>query len=201
MTGISKYFIFTLVFISSFFLPIEDAKAHPHVFVDCELTYVFDKSGLTGIRQDWIFDEMFASMILGEHDKNHDLKISPKEEKSIYNGAFVNLKNFNYFNHFSLNGKEISVNEAQDFKAFVKDGLLHYDFFIPCKIKFDGKKHRLLTAVYDKSYYTAMLLSPKNKLSNVPAGKKVTLDFDSIKELSYYYGQVVPDGTILTILP
>ncbi|WP_027178364.1 DUF1007 family protein [Maridesulfovibrio bastinii] len=192
--------IFLLSLLISFFSPVK-SYAHPHVFVDCQLTFVFNDKGLAGINEDWIFDEMFGSMVLGEHDKNNDLKISPAEEKSIYNGAFINLKNFDYFTHLNLDGKHISVATAEKFKAFVKEGLLHYNFFIPCEIKFSAKKHRLLTAIYDKTYYTAILLAENNKIKGLKDSKKVSLDFNQLEELSYYYGQVVPDGAILTINP
>ncbi len=177
------------------------SEAHPHVFMDCELTFVFGDNGLKGIRQDWVFDEMFAAMILGEHDKDSNLKISPEEQESIYNGAFINLRGFNYFTHLKLDGKRLKVEDAEEFRAYINEGFLHYEFFLPCKIPFDGKKHRLQTAVFDDSYYTAIFVSMDNKLQDAPQDKKISLEFDSIKELAFYEGQIVPDGAILTMEP
>lgn len=193
--------LFILILSAFQFLSPSRVMAHPHVFVDCQLTFIFNDKGLEGFRQDWIFDEMFGAMVLGEHDLNRDQKISAEEQKSIYNGAFINLKNFDYFTHINIDGKNVEVNEARDFKTFVKEGFLHYDFFIPCKIDFDGKKHSMLTSIYDKSYYTAIFLSNDNKLKGAPEGNKVTLAFDTIEELSYYQGQVVPEGAVLTLNP
>ena len=50
-----------------FFLPLffvlffsGTAGAHPHAFVECQLTFVFDKDGLAGLQQRWMLDEMLT---------------------------------------------------------------------------------------------------------------------------------------------
>ena len=50
-----------LLFFGTFISP---ASAHPHVFVDYGISFVFDEKGLTGIAIDWAFDEMFSQMLL-----------------------------------------------------------------------------------------------------------------------------------------
>jgi ABC-type uncharacterized transport system substrate-binding protein len=36
------------------------AHSHPHVFVDVYMTFVFYERGLSGVRERWIFAEMFS---------------------------------------------------------------------------------------------------------------------------------------------
>ena len=37
--------------------------AHPHVFIDYTVNFVFDQNELTGVETQWIFDEMYPYSI------------------------------------------------------------------------------------------------------------------------------------------
>ena len=55
------------------------ACAHPHVFVDNRVTFLFDGSRLTGFRENWLFDEVFSDQLLQDFDTNHDGQFSKAE--------------------------------------------------------------------------------------------------------------------------
>ncbi|NDV26072.1 DUF1007 family protein [Desulfovibrio sp. JC010] len=176
------------------------ASAHPHVFVDCSLTFEFNDNGLAGVRQKWWFDEMFAAMILGDFDKNHDNKLTPDEAKALEQGAFVNLKNFNYFTRILVDGKEHTPIEAIRFKPSIEDGTLVYEFFVPLQIA-DKAKHVVMVAIYDESFYTAVQMDPQNKVLGISGKYKTSLDLEPVAEMAYFYDQIVPEAAVLTLLP
>ena len=72
-------------------------SAHPHMFLTSEEELVWDKATLTGCWIEWTFDQFFSADIIQAYDANHDGKFSAEETKKVYDGAFINLKNYYYF--------------------------------------------------------------------------------------------------------
>ncbi|OEU68895.1 MAG: ABC transporter substrate-binding protein [Desulfovibrio sp. S3730MH75] len=177
------------------------AAAHPHVFVDCTLTFEFDSEGLRGVRQKWWFDEMFATMILGDFDIDRDNKLSSEEAKALENGAFVNLKNFDYFTTILVDGRKHTIATATEFKSTIEDSTLVYKFFIPCRVKQDGKKHTIITAIYDDSLYTAFGLDFTNKINGLPSSTAANLEVDIPEALASLFLQMTPEAAVLTFGP
>ncbi len=177
------------------------AEAHPHVFVDSSLTFEFDSQGLKGIREKWWFDEMFASMILGDFDTNHNGILSKKEAKALRDGAFINLKDFNFFTTILIDGQPYMATEATEFTPSIAEGTLIYEFFIPCKVIEDNKKHTIVATNIDKSLYTAFQMDPQNKIKNLPNTISAQLDFDIAEELTSPLTQMAPEAAFLTFGP
>ncbi|WP_027720552.1 DUF1007 family protein [Maridesulfovibrio zosterae] len=197
-SGITLLILLTMVSVLSV---SQKAQAHPHVFVDCSLTFEFDADGLKGIRQKWWFDEMFATMILGDFDQNHDNILTPQEAKELEQGAFINLKNFDYFTHIYVDGLPIKSVDATEFKPTIEDSTLVYNFFVPLKISKDKRKHVAMVAIYDESFYTSFQMDPKNKLANQPAGYTTTLNLEPVPDMAYFHSQIIPEAVIFTMLP
>ncbi len=175
------------------------AEAHPHVFVDCSLTFEFDEQGLKGVRQKWWFDEMFAAMILGDFDKNHDNILTPDEAKALEQGAFINLKNFDYFTRIYVDGSPFKPVEAVQFIPSIEDGTLIYTFLVPLRL--DHNKHEVKVAVYDESFYTSVLMDPENKIKGKPGTLKSTLKLEPVAEMAYFYDQIIPEAAVMTMSP
>lgn len=197
-------FCIKLIILTVLLLPLlspHKAQAHPHVFVDCSLTFEFDAQGLKGVRQKWWFDEMFAAMILGDFDLNHDSVFTPEEAEALENGAFVNLKNFNYFNRIFIDGKPFDNIEALEFKPSVEGTTLVYEFFIPLQLKDNKHGHVVKVTIFDESFYTAIQMDPQNKILNNSARFTSTLDLEPAIEMAYFYGQVIPEAAVLTLRP
>lgn len=172
--------------------------AHPHVFVDCTLTFVFDVNGFSGIKESWVFDEMFSSMILQDFDKDKNSLLNSQEIADIKKGAFLNLKNFNYFNHATINGENFPVKFVTEFFAEVRENHLIYTFFIPCHIKANPHFKTIRLSVYDETYYTDIVLAPE--LPSIEGGKDlffVQCSTNPAPDLTFYYGQIVPEAIFL----
>ncbi|ETR73002.1 MAG: hypothetical protein OMM_01274 [Candidatus Magnetoglobus multicellularis str. Araruama] len=72
------------------------ALAHPHVFVECTVTIVFDDQGLAGFHNHWVMDRMFSGNMLSSFAPGYDpetLTLKASDVKSIKKGAFDSLKN------------------------------------------------------------------------------------------------------------
>jgi len=173
--------------------------AHPHVFIENKLTFIFDENGLKGIKQEWCMDEFFSNSILIETNKNGDNHLNKKEIEAVKSFAFESLKNYQFFTHIKINGKKFEINSAKDFFAEIKKDKLIYHFFIDCPVTINKKEVDLLVSIFDKSYYSSIV--PGKKYINFEGdGKyKITNKIEKINEWAYYYDMLIPEGIKLKI--
>lgn len=129
------------------------ALAHPHVWIDAVVTFVFKDGRIVAIRQDWTFDEMFGDAIVGQFDTNKDKKFDTKELAALEQGAFANLREFDYFSHLSVDDKAVPTKAVQGFAARVEKGRLVYSFTLPVEPGIDPSKGRVALGLYDPSYF------------------------------------------------
>ena len=171
------------------------ATAHPHVFIDCDLIFMFDSVGLAGIEQRWVFDEMFSTMMLGHFDRDKDAALDPDEVNGLRKGAFANLRNYDYFTHILVGTKKFAVDKVADFFATVQDNRLIYRFFIPCRVSADKSLVKIQVAIYDDTYYTDVKLGIDTP--SFDGGEELySVDYgiDKSSDLAYYGGQIVPEA-------
>lgn len=128
-------------------------EAHPHVWIDANLTFVFDQKMLTGVQVEWTFDDIFSTLVIREHDKNHNKKLEPAEIESVRNEAFIATKDYGYFTHISLGGKKAQTGEARDFTAEIVKGKLVYRFTLPLAQPVDPVATGVSVLTYDESFY------------------------------------------------
>lgn len=174
--------------------------AHPHVFIDNDVTIVFNQEGLTGIKIKWIFDEMFSSMITHDYDQNKDGIFDLTEIETIKNEAFSNLRKFNYFTRIKIDEKDFIIETAENFSVCLENNCVIYDFFIPCKVPVEIFCKEIRIAIYDDSYYVDILKLDKDC---VRFEGKSLMDVDYTWQLKdntgnpYYFGQIFPQEIIL----
>lgn len=171
------------------------AAAHPHVFIDCDLVFIFDSEGLAGIEQRWVFDEMFSTMMLGHFDRDKNAVLDSDEVNGLRKGAFANLQNYDYFTHILVGTKKFAVDKVTDFFATVQDNRLIYWFFIPCRVSADKSPVKIQVAIYDDTYYTDVELGMDTP-SFDGSDELYSVDYgiDKSPDLAYYGGQIVPEA-------
>lgn len=178
------------------------AAGHPHVFMDVELTFVFDLQGLTGIQQRWVFDEMFSAQIVDMVDANDDGRLTEAEARKIEQEAFVNLKNFNFFSHVLVDGRKVAFSKATQFVARQKNGIVSYEFLLPCSVPAQaGAKRHLTVAVYDQSYYTDVMLSETKPKLQGTEHQIVNLQVRDAKAVYTEWGPIKPKEVLLDFSP
>lgn len=169
------------------------ALSHPHVFITQKIKIVFNDQGLAGFNINWTFDDMFASMLVGDYDKNKNKFFEKNEVALIKKEAFSNLSDYNYFTFIKINGKTFVVKYIQSFSAELHDKKLIYDFFIPCHVTATRRFKHVKVSTYDPSYYCAIFFE-NNDLVSLDNSNfyKVRTTVKKDKSTTIYYGQINP---------
>jgi ABC-type uncharacterized transport system substrate-binding protein len=147
------------------FIPPSAAHAHPHIFIVQRLNLAFDEKGLAGIGVNWLFDDMFTSMILEDHDRNGNGLLEPSEVKTIKAQAFDYIAEFNYFVFVKIEDKPFEVKFIKDFSARLSKGKMIYEFFIPCHVSAIDTPKKIKISTYDPSYYSAIFFAAKGPVA------------------------------------
>lgn len=176
--------LFLLFFL--LFVPLE-ITSHPHVFITGNITLEFNSDGFRGFLVNWSFDEFFSSMIANDYDKNRNGVFDRNEQAAIYNGAFINLKNFNYFTTIRTKNEPYLIKSVTRFKASLKNGKMGYSFFIPVK----KDVNEIIFSQYDNTYYTDINLSSKIATKNSDKYTIKSTMYEN-KKKSFYNGMVHP---------
>ncbi len=138
-----------------FFLIAGSAESHPHVWVDYELTALFEQGRIVALRQDWSFDEDFTASVLSDVLKHRGKPaISPEDVGKLKRTAFSNLKNYDYFNHVWAKDKAVAVDkEVKDFDARLEGDRLAYRFTVVLAQPIDPHAGPVQVGIWDDTYY------------------------------------------------
>lgn len=178
-------------------VPTQPASAHPHVYVDAALTFQVGENGLTGLDQNWLFDEIFSNAILSDLGLDGASLETTLGQEKIREGAFAYLANYGYFTFIENNGKRIPVKSADNFRAFLRDGRLVYDFTIPLDIPFSEMKD-FRAAVFDKEYYSDILLLKDAIAFEIDGMAQVSHVVRPAKDQTYWQF-IVPEAIHLSV--
>ncbi|UZP66811.1 DUF1007 family protein [Desulfovibrio mangrovi] len=167
---------------------VPKAAAHPHVFVDATVDFVFGEDGLAGLNVRWTFDAMASTQYLMDLDVNGDGKLTAEEWATQRDDIAVFLAEERFFTHVAVNGQPVFIPAIRDFVATFENGQLEYSFHAPLSVP-NGAD--VLVAVFDPSYYTDFQVSEENiRLSGRPDGASFSLV--DAPDLAFYDGQIIP---------
>jgi len=186
---VKKRFLSTILIVLFVLASLNTSFAHPHVFVDAQLTLVFDAEGLTSFQETWAFDEMFSEFIFEDYDKNKNRQFEKAEIAKIKEEVFDNLKNSGYFHVVTINGKPFKVTDVNNFSVKVSKGQVVYAFTIPCKQKYTGSPLVIDFSISDPTVYTDIIFT-----KNTPqlAGNSKAFDVSHLLD-----DGVQPSGQVL----
>lgn len=94
---------------------VAPAAAHPHVFVTSQATVIYENGAITGLRQRWVFDEMYTASAVEGLDKNNDGKLDKAELEELTQVNIEGLKEFDYFTTVTLGGKPLEVGTPREY--------------------------------------------------------------------------------------
>jgi ABC-type uncharacterized transport system substrate-binding protein len=174
------------------------AWAHPHVFVNNNVVCGFDAKGLTGVKIQWTFDELYSSGVIMDYDKNRDHALNPAESKQLAAQALADLKLNHYFTYIRVNGHDFPVKSIAEFNVVIKKGRVIYSFFVPCPIPVQTTEQTMDVSCYDESYYIEITTNYQNAATVVnKSGFHTNLTVTDDEEHPYYYEQVLPQKITL----
>ncbi|MBI9068273.1 MAG: DUF1007 family protein [Salinivirgaceae bacterium] len=176
-----------------------DIKAHPHVFIETNITICFNHDNIDKLLICFDFDQMFSADIKQTFDKNNNAIFEPDEIEEIRKNAFSNLVNYNYFIHVIDGGSKLKIDSISDFKASINTkGKLQYFFTINTNINTVTPNKKIRIAAFDHSYFIDVALHEKGikfiNNSKVDYSWKLVED----KNMAYYYGQIYPSTVVLS---
>ncbi|MET1027652.1 MAG: DUF1007 family protein [Dongiaceae bacterium] len=129
------------------------AWAHPHVFIDNTVTFVFSGGKITAFRETWVFDDVFSNELLQQFDTDHDGKFNAAESKQVGATVLPNVKQFHYFTYVWTDKKELAPIPPTDFKAMAEKGIVTFDFLVALPKPLDPKTQSLAVEVYDHEFF------------------------------------------------
>jgi len=175
------------------------AAAHPHVFIDNAVTFVFTGDKITGLHMLWTFDEVFSETLLEDFDADRDGSFSAAEIAKIKKTSLPSLKEFDYFTHLWVDGKPFKSFDVTDLMVTHKGDSVSYDMQITLATPLDPRRGKFEAAIFDDTYYVEVgLHSPGPvRFKGIPEGScKYSVKEDDSR--AYYYETVYPDVITLS---
>ncbi|MFQ3621790.1 MAG: DUF1007 family protein [Spirochaetales bacterium] len=173
--------------------------AHPHIFINCSIEFVWEKADLKGCYIQWEFDRFFSADIMRGFDNDKNGVFDAEETRAVFQNAFSNLKKYNYFIFIRQGKQRISPTSVSQFSVSQRQGQVIYRFFVDLS-RFS--KGDLFLAVYDYTFYCEVRYDEKSpvKLTYDPNFIKPTYLIQENREYPVYYDPLSPasDTTIHT---
>ena len=148
------------------------ALAHPHVWVEAHEQVLFGKDGrVDGVRNDWVFDEMYSAFAVQGLAKPGQLatsaQLAPLAKTNV-----ESLKEFDYFTFAKSNGRKVEFAPPTDYtleERADKRVVLHFTLPLATPVK-TGRYMSL--QVYDPTYFVDFELAAKDPvvLAGAPPG-------------------------------
>jgi ABC-type uncharacterized transport system substrate-binding protein len=184
----------TCAFSLSVLMVAEPAAAHPHVFIENKVAFVFDAGKVTALRLNWVFDDIFSDSLLSQFDADGDGAFDELESKALGEGVLPNLKMFNYFTYIWVDGKQLDPIDPTDFVAGA-DGkrIVSFQMKVPLPQPVDPRTAGLAAEVYDRDYYVQVDLAQRDAIllenaDGVPCSTMLRDDTES----AYFGGVIIP---------
>jgi ABC-type uncharacterized transport system substrate-binding protein len=174
------------------------AAAHPHVFIDNRVAFVFDGGKVTALRLHWVFDDIFSDGLLSQFDADGNGTFDELESKALGEGVLPNLKMFNYFTYVWVDGKQLDPIDPTDFVARANDRIVTFQMKVALPQPVDPRSQALATEIYDREFYVSVELAKDDPVAlenagDVPCGAMVRDDTES----AYFGGVVIPQEITL----
>ena len=151
---------------------VNPAAAHPHVWVDATSTVLFDRTGLvSGIRNDWVFDEMYSAFAVQGLEKDGKLA-SRADLAALAKTNVESLADFGYFTFAKAGGHKVPFAKPIDYfleERPDKRVVLHFTLPLAEPVK-TGRA--MSVQIYDPTYFVDFELSANDPvaLRDAPAG-------------------------------
>jgi polyphosphate kinase len=136
------------------------AAAHPHIFIDTGLEFLFDADGrVTAVKVAWVYDDFTSMLLLGDRalDPDGDGKLTQDEEAQL--SGFDMAWDADYAGDLYLldgeDGTPVALGRPKDWSARVFDGRIISTHIRPLEAPLAVADRPLVAQVYDPTYYTS----------------------------------------------
>ncbi len=183
--------IATALALSMLVLGAAPAFAHPHVWVTMQSDLLYAPDGtITGIRQQWSFDDMFSAFAVQGLENKEKGKFTRKELQPLAKVNVESLKEYDYFTYAMVDGKKVPLSDPlPDYWLDYDDSILRLNFTLPFKKPVKAKQLKI--DIYDPTIFVDFEFAKNNpvKLISAPLGCK--LDVVPPREMTYAQTQAL----------
>jgi ABC-type uncharacterized transport system substrate-binding protein len=150
----------------------QQARAHPHMFIDVMVKFMLNDTALVGFYVYWDFDEMNSAMLIDDFDRNRNGRFEQSESDTVEREAFAYSANSNYFTALTWDKKLLKVHLVSDFLASIQGkSIVRYSFYVPCDIALEDIAGKEVSVFFhDPSIFVAFEL--KKNLIQVSAHER-----------------------------
>ncbi len=186
-----------VVVLFGFLATVCDAAAHPHIFVEHKMEMLFDKSGLTGVRMTWAFDELYSTTLRTDYTSSKKGPITPKDIQNLRDQHFAPVAGKRFFTGAKINDERIKLTEFKDFTASFVNNKAVYTFTIPLTTPNPKADNKLELAVFDPEWFIDFELDNSVPVKTVDGdGVNAHCEATTITRETQGYGSV--DNDLIT---
>lgn len=153
--------------------------AHPHGWIDLQVTVLLDEAGaVTGIRENWLFDETYSAFATEGFDADGDGAPDPSHLQALTAENLHQLREFDYFTEVTDASGRLVLPEATDATTAFAGGRLYMAFTLSFAEPVPVDRQPLRYAIFDPFYMAAMLHLPDGegiRLEGGPPGCSVEI--------------------------
>ncbi|MBO9409294.1 DUF1007 family protein [Shimia sp. R9_1] len=143
------------------------AKAHPHVFVDGGVDFVFDaENRLTALNVTWLYDAFETLYILSSYGMslNAEGSLDEADRQELIRIRSNWPLDFNGSAHLSVHGERVSLDWPKDLDAQLIDGRLQLTFTRDLKTALPLGASPAEVAFYESTYFFAFSITDTPEL-------------------------------------
>jgi nickel/cobalt transporter (NicO) family protein len=153
----------------------QPALAHPHIFIDAELTIGFDAEGrIATLSNSWTFDTAFSVWMVQGLDVDGDGTVSPEEMQGLADENMIGLADYGFYTYA---GDGLALQAAGDQRMRYEDNRVTLEFTLDA-VAPQAPGARFEIGVYDPEYYVAIAVAEAADvhLDNAPEDCNVHLE-------------------------
>ena len=162
------------------------AFAHPHVFVDAKVQVLFDDKGLSGVKNHWVYDEIYSAAMVASADSDGDGKLTAQESEKLKPSILGELAKSNYFNYIQWGSDFLKAGDIRNFRASVVNRRLALDFVVGFSVPVGSDYSMLVVVVADPTNYVQVTCDMEASDAVAPQNIEVEYFADSLEGLSLF---------------
>lgn len=148
------------------------ANAHPHVFVDGGIDFVFGGSStLRALELTWLYDEFETLYILSQLglNLNEQGDVNEDDRRKLVDALSMWPDDFDGSAHLTLRDQVVSLDWPKNVDADLVDGRLKLTFLRHLSEPLDMRDQRADVAFYESTYFFAFKITNTPKLKDLDA--------------------------------
>ncbi|MEJ6402637.1 DUF1007 family protein [Yoonia sp. 2307UL14-13] len=132
------------------------SMAHPHVFVQAQMTIVFDPSGEVGVQLDWFYDEFFSLLVSTDLgiDLDGNTKLTKAEQTLLDEQITAWPPDYQGDLEVMQGDTVLPLADKRDHRMTFTDGVFHEVHLRPVAA-LEDRDAPLIVRAYDPTYYIA----------------------------------------------